>query len=208
MFTALRASSQTLAEFLRQRFLSDLTLAPVFDPVAGGTMIVSLSTPQEMAANSLEGLSVWLYRVVRDDERLNVPPERIAFNQLRRTPLPVRLHYLMTPIITSNAGGGAPETEQIILGRVLQTFNDHPLVSGADLQGPFEGTGVELALRLETLALDEITRIWDSLERPYQLCVSYEVGVAAIDSMREDQGGTPVAVAAPEYGIGAPEMVP
>jgi hypothetical protein len=204
MFKALQAASVTLKQVLDLSFAADPDLAALF---AGGP-VVSLETPDEMDAAGRVGLSLWLYRLVRDEQTLNRPPPRPAPNRIRRQPLPVRLHYLMTPIITSNAGGGAPETEQIILGRVLQTFNDHPLVSGADLQGPFEGTGVELALRLETLALDEITRIWDSLERPYQLCVSYEVGVAAIDSMREDQGGTPVAVAAPEYGIGAPEMVP
>lgn len=200
MFTALRASSQTLAEFLRQSLLSDPTLASVFDPAAGGTMVVSLSTPQELATNNVEGLSVWLYRVVRDDERLNAPPQRIAFNQLQRTPLPVRLHYLMTPITADQLAGG-PETEQVILGKVLQAFHDHPLLRGTDLQGDFGGTGVELNVRLEALSLEEIARVWDALDGSYQLSVSYEVSVVEIASAREVEDMTPVEVVLPEYGI-------
>src|SRR5262249_3210858 len=117
------------------------------------------------------------------------------------------LHYLATPIITGNAGMPAPETEQIILGRVLQTFNDSPLVTGAALAGPFEGTGVELAVRLETLALEEITLIWDSLERSYRLCLSYEVGVVVIDALIEPVSSAPVRILLPEYGVGAPQRL-
>ena len=75
MYTALRATSLTLAEFLLQRFISDAGLAAFFDPGMGGTMRVTLATPEEMAGNDKEGLSVWLYRVARDEERLNAPPE-------------------------------------------------------------------------------------------------------------------------------------
>ncbi|MET0647646.1 MAG: DUF4255 domain-containing protein [Pyrinomonadaceae bacterium] len=199
MYTALRATSQTLAEYLRQRFISDSNLAPFFDAVLGGTMLVSLNAPQEMAENNVEGLSVWLYRVTRDEERLNAPPERIAYNRLRRAPLPVRLHYLMTPITGGQLQGG-PETEQVILGKVLQIFHDHPLLRGTDLQGDFSGTTVELAVRLETMSLEEIARVWDTLDGAYQLSLSYQTSIVEIDSEREPEDVTPVEVVLPEHG--------
>jgi len=59
-------------------------------------------------------------------------------------------------------------------------------------------------VRLETLTLEEITRVWDSLERSYQLCISYEVGIVSIDSGLEAIVGPPVMIALPEYAIGAP----
>src|SRR4051794_31238140 len=167
MYTSIRATSQTLAEYLRQGLISDPQLAPFFDSGAGGTMVVSMSTPEEMSENNVEGLSVWLYRVARDEERLNQPPDRIAYNQLRRTPLPLRLHYLMTPITASDLAGG-PETEQLVLGKVLQVFHDHPLMHGTDLQGELSGTNAELAVRLEAMTLDEIARVWDALDGSYQ----------------------------------------
>jgi hypothetical protein len=200
MYTALRATSLTITEYLRQRFAADTALAPLFDPLLGGTMVISLSSPQEMVQNNAEGVSVWLYRVVRDEERLNAPPERISPTQIRPAPLPIRLHYLITPITNRQAQTG-PETEQVFLGKVLQSFNDHPLVRGTDLQDDFTGTTIELAVRLETLGLDQISLVWEALDGSYQLSVSYEVSVVNIESQREPDAVTPVEVALPEYGV-------
>lgn len=194
MHTALAATSATLAEFLEEQ------LSLVIQPFANGTMEVTLNNPQEMTTNGTEGLSLWLYRVVRDDLVLNQARERIGPTRHRRVPLPVRLHYLATPIVNLDTPG-SPGTEQTIIGRVLQTFHDHPLLRGNDLQGDFQGTEVELNVRLESLDLEEITRVWESLERSYQLSVSYEVSVVHIASGLEPVESTPVQVAMPDYAV-------
>ncbi|HEX3559740.1 MAG TPA: DUF4255 domain-containing protein [Pyrinomonadaceae bacterium] len=201
MYTALRATSQTLAEFLRHSLITDAGLATLFDPLMGGTMLVTLATPEEMAENDKEGLSVWLYRVVRDDERLNAPPERVSYNQVRRAPLPVRLHYLMTPVTASKNLEGGPETEQVVLGKVLQVLHDHPVMRGTDLQGELSGTAAELAVRLEPMPLEEIARVWDALDGSYQLSVSYEVSVVLIATDAQPASVAPVEVVLPEYGV-------
>jgi hypothetical protein len=90
-------------------------------------------------------------------------------------PLPVRIHYLLTPIATAN-----PDTEQRILGRALQLFHTYPIVSGAFLQAELAGTATELHVHLEALGLEDITRVWDALDGSYQLSVSYEVTLARI----------------------------
>jgi hypothetical protein len=200
MFTAFRATSQTLTKYLQERFETDPNLMPFFDAGSGGTMSVTLKTPEEMLNTSAEGLSVWLYRVIRDEELLNALPQWIGPNLLRRPPLPMRLHYLMTPITDAQSQIG-PETEQVILGKVLQIFHDHPTLRGTDLQGDFIGTDVELNVRLESLSLEEITRVWDALDASYQLSVSYEVSVVNIESSAEPEKVSPVVVALPEYGV-------
>jgi hypothetical protein len=200
MYTALRATSQTLIRYLRQRFETDPNLAPFFDAGGGGTMLVTLKTPEEMLNTNAEGLSVWLYRVIRDEELLNTPPERIAPNLLQPPPLPIRLHYLMTPISGTQSQIG-PETEQVILGKVLQIFHDHPVLRGTDLQDDFIGTDVELIVRLESLSLEEITRVWDALDASYQLSISYEVSAVNITSSVEPERISPVVVALTEYGV-------
>lgn len=204
MYTALRATSNTLSRFVQQRLENDPILAAFFDAGSGGSMRVTLNTPKEMSGDQVEGLSVWLYRVARDEDALNALPLRVAPNLLRLPPLPLRLHYLMTPITRQN-----PDTEQVILGKVLQTFYDHPLLRGADLQDELSGTEVELSVRLESLSLEEITRVWESLEGSYQLSVSYEVGVVPIESGLEPEQVTPVRAVLPEYGlIVAPDGTP
>jgi len=165
-------------------------------------MVVSLNTPQEMTQPpAQQGVSVWLYRVIRDEQRLNAPPERLGPNQLRYPPLPLCLHYLVTPVIDSNGNGAGPEVEQTVLGKVLQIFHDHPRLRGTDLRDDFSGTTVELHVRLEPLTLEEITRVWEALDRSYQLSVSYEVSVVNIASAMEPESISPVQVALPEYGV-------
>lgn len=195
MYTALRATSRTLAKFLESKFQADPLLSGFF----GGGMVVTLNTPQEMNAKPAEGLSVWLYRIIRDEQRLNDPPVRISPTELRPPPLPVRLHYLMTPV--TNEQSGDPETEQLILGKVLQLFHSHPVLGGADLQAEFTGTEVELRVRLEPLMLEEITRIWEALEGSYQLSVSYEISVVNIMPELEPEQVSPVMITMPEHGV-------
>jgi hypothetical protein len=117
MYTALRATSQTLAAYIRQRLEADPNLAPFFTSGSGGNMVVSLNTPQEMAHQNKpqHGVSVWLYRVIRDEQRLNAPPERLGPNQLRYPPLPLCLHYLVPSVIGSNGNGAGSLLEQKVL---------------------------------------------------------------------------------------------
>lgn len=204
MFTHIRAASLTLRRVLERSFRADLDLAHLFDPSLGNA-VVSLATPDGMEAAGEIGLSTWLYRLVRDEQTLNRPARRIPPDLVLRQPLPVRAHFLMTPIVTGNAGGlPAPETEQWIIGRVLQTFHDEPLIRAPDLAGSYSGHPVELAVRLETLGLDETSRIWEGLERSYQLSISYEVAIIVIASGLQPQAFPPVMIAEPQIAIGTP----
>lgn len=201
MYTALRSTTLTLTGILEQHLRNDFDLRMMFNPDDGGTMVVSASTPQEMVDNNLAGLSVWLYRIDRDDQLLNHPPPRPGFARRERRGLSLRLHYLLTPMAESSPEGTGPPLEQSILGKVLQTFHDHPLLSGVDLQGDLTGSGMEIAVRLEPLGLEEITRVWDALERSYQLCVSYEVTVVMVASDAEAERINPVESAVIDYGV-------
>jgi hypothetical protein len=196
MYTALRATSQTVSKFLEGRFQADPLLSSFF---SGGGMLVSLNTPQEMTEKPVEGVSIWLYRVIRDEQRLNDPPVRLSPTEVQPPPLPLRLHYLITPVTSETSGD--PETEQIILGKVLQVFHSHPILRGFDLQAEFSGTEVELKMRLEPMSLEEITRVWEALNGSYQLSVSYEVSVVNITPDLEPERVTPVEVAMPDYGL-------
>jgi hypothetical protein len=188
VITAIRATSRTLADFLQAELENDPDLGLSFS--GGGTMRVYLNTPAEMTG-SRSGLSVWLYRVTRDESTLNRPPERISPTRMRPAPLPVRLHYLVAPIINSNAVD-SPETEQVILGKALQALNDHPQLTGVDLKDDFRGTRTVVTSRFEALTIDELARIWDALDTSYRTSVSYEVTVVDIESPLRDESGPPV----------------
>jgi hypothetical protein len=201
--TALRATSITLSDFVRREFVADAALGAFFDPVLGGTMVVTHNNPEEMRANNIQGLSVWLYRVERDDQLLNAPPTRPQPNRLLPTPLPLRLHYLLTPVVTIDPAFPAvsPGLEQELLGKVLQQLYQHPVLRGVDLRDTLTGSEQRLTLRLEPMSLEEITRVWHALQRPYQLSLSYEVTLALIAPETQPSVSSPVTIAEPKYSV-------
>lgn len=201
-YRAINATTVTLIDLLTEHFNIDPLLRPFFDSGLGGNMAVSARTPQEMADTSEAGLSVWLYRIARDPELLNQPPRRTGDDTWQHRPLPLRLHYLMTPVVNDpDTSGNDPGFEQFIIGKVLQTLHDNPSIHGAMLRGDLVGTGAKLTSRLEPLNLEEITRVWDAMESAYQLCISYEVSLVMIASDKEVERITPVSSVEPEYGV-------
>lgn len=204
MKTWVRSASITLRDLLRQALEDDPDLDAFFSSAQGGTMLVTLDTPQETVALGREGLSLWLYRIQRDGETLNQPPRRVGFGELRPRPLPLRLHYLATPIVDHATRPQAPELEQHILGKVLQVTHDLGSLRGALLRDDMAGADLEIFVRLEPLSLEEITRVWDALEASYRLCVSYEVSIVPIASARAIEDTEPVEVVHTEYGIATP----
>jgi hypothetical protein len=210
MHTSLRATSRTLQDYLQTGFAADFALAPFFDPMQGGSMQVSLNDPEEMQSNHVEGVSVWLYRIERDDQRLNAPPTRPAPNRLTPTPLPLRLHYLVTPIVTIDPAFPlvSPGREQEMLGKAMQLFYERPVLRGTDLRDTLTGSDERISIRLEPMSLEEITRVWNALERPYQLSVSYEVTLAFVAPDAQPSVITPVRIAEPTYGVIVSEDLP
>ncbi len=168
-YTAFSAVSSTLQTLLTNNITNALAV-PLNVPI-------QLYSPPEMdTVGQVPGISLWLYKVTRMAEMMNEPPERKSATQLARTPLPVLLHYLVTPMATD------PLTRQTLLGRVLQVFNDHSILRGTDLQGVLQNTAEQLRVSLEALTLEELSLVWDALGAPYQLSVTYLVQVVKIDS--------------------------
>jgi hypothetical protein len=185
-FTAIRAVSLTLKALLKEH-ITDSTEPQLTN------VTIYLKSPKEMREDQVAGVSLWLYRVNRSDHVLNQPPPRIDQNQQVPHPLPVNLYYLVTPMTSD------PEAEQALMGRVLQVFNDHSVLRGTDLQDALKGSSDKLRLILETLSLEELTRVWNALQEPYQLSACYVVQLVTIDSDHEPVRFVPVETAESKY---------
>lgn len=207
MKTAIRDASESLRRIIEQGLQDDPDLSPYFDPAdpspdAIGTMLVSLKTPQELEDHEKEGVSLWLYLIQREEFTLNYPPHRrTGPDSMERRPLPLHLHFLVTPLVDDHTRDNAVDLEHLILGKVLQLFHDSPSLSGVQLQGTLAGSGLQFFLRLEPLALEQITRVWDALDKPYQLCVSFEMSVVPIDSAIDPERVVPVDSLLSEIGV-------
>ena len=186
-FTAISSVTQTLKEML-ETYITNSS-----EPLLSGVPI-DLRTPREMReAPNAFGVSLWLYRVGRHGDLVNQPPKRSAPGKILHRSLPIDLYYLVTPISKE------PKDEQSLMGRVLQVFNDHPVLRGSDLRDDLKGSGEELRVIMDALTLQEISQVWWALQESYQLSVAYLVQVVNIDSELEPVQTSQVVAKETEY---------
>jgi len=151
---------------------------------------IDLRSPKEIIAakNNPTLVSLWLYRVERHDDLMNAPPVIRPDGRISLRPLPLDLHYLVTPF--------APDTltRQRLMGLAMQTLHDHARV-GADFLRPelLDEPPASIGVHLEPQSLEESTKIWHALHEAYELSASYLVQYVPITSARSRTAG-PVVV--------------
>jgi hypothetical protein len=160
--------SETLRERLR---LALSMMAPGAPGVAVHDLVVE--PPNQPA------LSLFLYEIVEDGSvknrphmRTGMPPDVIV----HKPPLALKLKYLVTPWSSSR------QTDQEMLGRVMQVLYDGAVLTGPQLQGDLANTSTSLKVSLAPLTLEERTRIWHAIQHAYRLSVNYEVRVVNLAS--------------------------
>jgi hypothetical protein len=99
---------------------------------------------------------------------------------ITKPPMALVLRYLVT------AWGGDRSTEHRLLGRAMQVLYDGALIASPDLRGSLSSTHEVLKVTLLPLTLEERTRVWYSVQRPYRLSLYYEVRVVNLDSEKVD----------------------
>ncbi|HPT49656.1 MAG TPA: DUF4255 domain-containing protein [Accumulibacter sp.] len=137
---------------------------------------VSLFSTRNFTGTITNRVALFLYRVEVDETRRNVDLARVAPNAPRRAALGLELHYLLTVWGSKDAEG-----EQLMLARCMDILDRHALLSGALLAPnyPWERDDA-LRISLSHLSTEDMLRLWDSLEPPYQLSVPYVLRTARL----------------------------
>jgi hypothetical protein len=154
---------------------------------------ISLESPADLEGNDTVRLSIYLYRIAEDAQSKNRPPLNLGNGRLQKPPLTLDLYYLVTPLV------GLPREQQIVLGKTMQVLYDRATLEGTDLVGSLGTSGETVRVILNTVTLEETTRVWQALEMSYRLSVGYVVRVAMIDSRRQ-QVLQPVTERVAEFG--------
>ncbi|HYP27438.1 MAG TPA: DUF4255 domain-containing protein [Blastocatellia bacterium] len=124
-------------------------------------------------------LTLFLFEIGEDPSARNRPRIRNIDPpdfEVRKPPVALLLRYLLT------AWGGDQVSAQLILGRAIQVLYDKAILSGPDLKGVLANTDEVLKVTMSPLSLEERTRVWHAVQKPYRLSVSYEVRVVDLDS--------------------------
>jgi hypothetical protein len=98
---------------------------------------------------------------------------------LDKPPLALNLYYALTPFAEDQID------EHRVLGEAMRILYDHAIIAAPLLQGDLEQSAEEFKIDLCAFTLEELTRIWYAVNRPYRLSISYEVRIVLIDSNTE-----------------------
>ena len=176
-YKVLAEVGQSLINVLWQQIQADPDLVSLIN----NSSLISLESPAEHQENSSDPslLSVYLYRIVEDPYMKNRMSVEGTGGRVRKPPMSIDLYYLITPLLK------APRDQQIVLGKVLQILYDRPTLEGPDLVGSLATSGDVVRVIFNTVPLQEVSWVWQALETPYRLSVTYTVRVALLDSTEE-----------------------
>ena len=118
--------------------------------------------------------TIFLYRVAVNPVMRNGPRVIVRPGETSQPLLPVDLSYLITP------WGRSPEDEHQILGFALQALYDHAELGRGDLIGTSWLPDDSVQLILECLSLEEHFCIWDTVQLPYRLSLTYMARIIGI----------------------------
>ena len=124
---------------------------------------ISFSSPKNANTRGNRKLSIFLYSITEETVLKNVPPTGDGTSKLV-SHMPFALHYLVTPFT------GNEKDDHALLERIIQMFLANPLIDVADSENT-----VEVAVKVDSLSLDELTRLWMALDASLRLSVSLTV---------------------------------
>ncbi len=180
-YKVINAIGETIRVLLWSSIQNDSTIVP---GVISTEPQITFEPPFRLLKDTVpdkNSLSIFLYRIVENEQMKNRPLEPKNTNLLKYPPLSLNLFYLISPLTNS------AENDHNLLGKTMQIFYDNAHVKEAMLQGVLANTTEELRLILNPISMEDITKLWTSFARPYHLSVSYEVKVIYIDSERETE---------------------
>ena len=125
--------------------------------------------------------------------RRTLPPKIGVDGKKYRPPLPLDLHYMLTPWAKK------AETQQLLLAWMMRVLDDTPTLASGYLNNfdpdnePF-GPDETVDLVYEPVSIQDMLNIWEVQKQNFQVSVTYVARVVPIDSrvLMPDPGGRPV----------------
>lgn len=189
-FTTIGVVSETLKELLRREL--ETVFGSDFSTPGDAVTLIS---PEEMGTSNR--LSFFLYQILENPYMKNQPMERLAADRLKYPPLSLDLCYLLTPNTISETQTMKVSDAHTILGRAMQVMYDHSILEGTGLRELMVAANSgyadlyenirEIRIVLNSLSLDDLTKIWNVQGSSLMLSVSYEVRVVFVESERKKE---------------------
>ncbi|NIM18420.1 MAG: DUF4255 domain-containing protein [Candidatus Aminicenantes bacterium] len=146
---------------------------------------VTVLAPDE-SSNKKCRINLFLYKVQENPALKNmdwqVKPG--SPSQLVPPPLSLNLFYLVTAYNQNDQETGNSPAHKI-LGEAMRVFYEYPIVPQDYFPEGFEESREQIKIMLNTLDLEELSKIWATFSIPFRLSALYEVSVVQLDMLSE-----------------------
>lgn len=144
---------------------------------------VTLDSPANLQTAGEDGfakLNLYLYQVLENPFSKNQEWSNDTEGGRVYPPLAVDLYYLLTPYASD-----AVSSHQVLCHAML-TLHENAILRGPQLKPDLRLAVDQLAVVLCPLKLEELTRIWNALQKAYRLSVAYQVRIVLLESQRTE----------------------
>lgn len=150
----------------------------------------SVYSTQDFAQPMEAGVSLFLHRIYVNGAH-RAPSGRIAPNGRRkRNRLPLDLHFLLT------AWGREASTQQAIVGWMMRTLEDRPILPAGLLNTPIPDTfarGEAVELSVAEMNSEDLFHLWEVISpNNYHISIPYRARNVRIESEETIEEGLPV----------------
>jgi Pvc16 N-terminal domain len=164
-------------------------LATQLTQISPGAVVTLLPPGDQLP--EVSGINLYLYRVMESAFTKNRPwPGDRATAPSDRPALGLQLFYLLTPLGTRPANDSdAGDDAHTMLGLAMSTLQENPVLNNvhlptfeADTELPdfLLNSYEQIKMMLLPTSIDELSKIWATINQPYRLSVAYEVSLVEI----------------------------
>lgn len=163
-----------VSESLRNLLLGEMSLNPAVP--------VTVLAPDEAGGD--RRINLFLYKVQENASLKNMDwqvrpgePDRLV-----PSPLSLNLFYLMTAYAANDPQTGN-STAHAILGDAMRVFYENAALPQEYLIEELRDSREGVKIMMNTLDLEELSRVWSTFTQPFRLSVLYEVSVVQLDML-------------------------
>lgn len=170
-YTLISDVGETIIELLRRELIPE--------PVSDKNKIMVCSPAKKGDVQ----LSLYLYNIELAGEHKRTQMVKMSNGKTAYPPMALNLYYLLTAYSGSEEFNKSSD-EHKILGSAIRVLYDNQIISGSVLKGHLSGSNQKIHMEFKNLSYDEMMRIWNFNDVPYNLSVAYKVGPIFIESQR------------------------